>query len=62
MSLSERQDLNLRPLAPKASALPNCATFRLYYIVYIFGIRPFGLFLFTLTKLPFGIVLGFRFQ
>lgn len=25
---SERQDLNLRPLAPKASALPNCATLR----------------------------------
>ena len=25
---SGRQDLNLRPLAPKASALPNCATSR----------------------------------
>ncbi len=25
---SERQDLNLRPLAPHASALPGCATFR----------------------------------
>src|SRR5690349_18693244 len=25
---SERQDLNLRPLAPQASALPDCATLR----------------------------------
>jgi hypothetical protein len=25
---SERQDLNLRPLAPQASALPGCATLR----------------------------------
>lgn len=27
-ALSEWQDLNLRPLAPQASALPSCATFR----------------------------------
>ena len=26
MAWSERQDLNLRPSAPKADALPNCAT------------------------------------
>ena len=25
---SEREDLNLRPLAPEASALPGCATLR----------------------------------
>ena len=27
---SERQDLNLRPLPPQGSALPSCATSRLY--------------------------------
>ena len=26
MKISGRQDLNLRPSAPKADALPNCAT------------------------------------
>ena len=28
---SVRQDLNLRPLVPKTSALPSCATHRLSY-------------------------------
>ncbi len=28
MNWSEREDLNLRPLAPHASALPGCATLR----------------------------------
>jgi hypothetical protein len=28
LTLSERRDLNPRPLAPQASALPGCATFR----------------------------------
>lgn len=30
---SERQDLNLRPLHPQCSALPNCATLRLWSTV-----------------------------
>ncbi len=30
---SERQDLNLRPLGPEPSALPNCATPRFYFFV-----------------------------
>lgn len=31
---SEQQDLNLRPLAPQASALPDCAMLRLCFVVY----------------------------
>ena len=34
---SERQDLNLRPPAPKAGALPSCAIHR--YIILIFQTR-----------------------
>ena len=31
--LSERQDLNLRPRAPHARALPGCATLRIFNFV-----------------------------
>lgn len=34
---SGRLDLNQRPLAPHASALPSCATFRKLYIVADFA-------------------------
>ena len=32
MSKSGRQDLNLRPFAPKANALPACATPRVLFL------------------------------
>ena len=52
---SGRQDLNLRPLAPHASALPSCATSRLIHynksIPKIKGPKPF---IFTLQVIPWG--------
>jgi hypothetical protein len=36
---SGRQDLNLRPLAPHASALPGCATARHKNKPFYFGLR-----------------------
>ena len=44
---SRRQDSNLRHLAPKASALPNCATPRCYLVVCFFIV---GGFLLALPK------------
>ena len=37
---SEWQDSNLRPSAPKADALPNCATLRNFIMVDPLGIEP----------------------
>ena len=35
--------MNLRPLAPKASALPNCATSRFRYsVLFCYGFTQFG--------------------
>ena len=34
--ISERQDLNLRPLPPQGSALPSCATSRYFFMIFNF--------------------------
>ena len=49
---SRRQDSNLRHLAPKASALPNCATPRFYEIVLFYEVECSWLALSAHLRVP----------
>ena len=50
---SEWQDLNLRHPAPKAGALPNCATPRLLKIVYYYSNKKSSKILLFFCKFSF---------